>query len=230
MHKIKIPSKTSLDLAYLCGVLAGDGSINVREEKHDYEIKCVGNPENEQNFYYNIICPLFKDLFGLPLQPSYFDNNTTFGIRLWSKQLVQYLVEEIGLPQGKKYDKLKIPPLFYKNKELTRSFIAGVIDTDFCLSVGKRNYPRLRGVSKSESFINEIRQFLISDGFFVAKHKRAYYDPRVKKVVTTYEICLSGREQFELWLEKIGTRHIRYFEKIKKVEGLKAPPYSEGRI
>ena len=43
---IQIPRK-NIDLAYLCGVLAGEGSINIRKNKCDYEIKCVGNPKDE---------------------------------------------------------------------------------------------------------------------------------------------------------------------------------------
>ncbi|KKQ76846.1 MAG: hypothetical protein UT00_C0030G0001, partial [Parcubacteria group bacterium GW2011_GWA1_38_7] len=39
------------DLAYLCGVFAGDGSISIRLKKHDYEVKCVGNPLDEKEYY-----------------------------------------------------------------------------------------------------------------------------------------------------------------------------------
>lgn len=41
LNKIKIPEITN-DLAYLCGVLAGDGCIYVRPEKSEYEVSCVG--------------------------------------------------------------------------------------------------------------------------------------------------------------------------------------------
>jgi len=44
-------NQTMGKLAYLSGVLMGDGSIFVREYKHDYCIKCVGNPKDEIKFY-----------------------------------------------------------------------------------------------------------------------------------------------------------------------------------
>ena len=46
-----LPKKYSSELAYLCGVLAGDGSISYRKNKHEYMIKCVGNPKDEKIYY-----------------------------------------------------------------------------------------------------------------------------------------------------------------------------------
>ena len=62
---LKLPSTISPDLAYIVGVLAGDGNIFVREDKHDYRIKCVGNPLDEIDFYKNILVPLFKKIFNI---------------------------------------------------------------------------------------------------------------------------------------------------------------------
>ena len=39
------------ELAYLCGVFAGDGSLNIRKKKWEYSLKCVGNPKDERIFY-----------------------------------------------------------------------------------------------------------------------------------------------------------------------------------
>lgn len=219
MRRIKIPIINE-DLAYLCGVLAGDGSINIRENKYDYEIKCVGNPRDEKEFYKKIICTLFKKLFNVELKSKQFDKKTTYGIRIWSKELVMFLIQRIGLPSGKKYSKLKIPEIFLTNKNLTRSFISGLFDTDFCVSINKmNNYPRIRGVSKSEKFISEIRDFLEKDGFRVTKGTIKYFDKRIQKIIITYGICLCGHRQLEKWLEKIGTRHPKHIKKIKIARG-----------
>lgn len=218
MKNINIIKKITPELAYICGVLAGDGSINIREEKGDYEIKCVGNPKDEKEYYQQVVFPLFFYLFGLNVKPRYFDKNTTYGIRIWSKNLVKYLTEYIGLPSGKKYDFLKIPLIFYHDKKLIRYFITGLFDTDFSISIGKNDYPRIRGVSKSECFINEIIDFLWSDGFVVSKFKRDYYDGRVKKNLVNYEVCLSGRKNLNLWIRNIGTFHNRHIKKIKIAE------------
>lgn len=80
-------------------MLAGDGSINVRP-KHDYEIKCVGNVE-EREFYDFVICPLFRKLFGLEVKARLHDAGTTYGVRIWSKNLVYFLSKEFGHPSAK---------------------------------------------------------------------------------------------------------------------------------
>ena len=55
LRGLKIPPKITPNLAYLCGIFAGDGSINFREKKKEYSIKCVGNPKDEKPFYRKII-------------------------------------------------------------------------------------------------------------------------------------------------------------------------------
>ena len=155
-----IPKEISEDLAYFCGVLAGDGNIDIRIHKHDYTIKCVGNPKDEKEFYNEVLYNLIYNLFNIKINSKLRDKNTTYGFTIHSKALVLYLTEFIGLPKGRKYNKLKIPKLFKKDIKLTRSFIQGVVDTDFGLSFKKINhnkiYPVLCGASDTKLFIEEI--------------------------------------------------------------------------
>jgi len=214
IKKLTFPSEINKELAYFCGVLAGDGSIGFQEKKKHYWIKCVGNPRNEKEFYNEIIKPIIKRLFNLDISPKLYDKGTTYGFDITSKNLVRYLTEFIGLPLGKKYDKLKIPGIFLENKELVRSFIRGVADTDFHLAVKKGYYPIISGVSKSKSFIEEIKRFLEEDGFKVCMYTRKDNDKRVNKIITTHRIELSGYKQYKMWTEKIGLSHPKNKEKI----------------
>ena len=59
---MKLPKILESNLAYLCGILTGDGSIYQRKQKKDYIIKCVGNPKNEIPFYNQILLPCFKTI------------------------------------------------------------------------------------------------------------------------------------------------------------------------
>lgn len=211
---LALPEQINKDLAYFCGVLAGDGSIGFTEKKKDYWIKCVGNPKDEQEFYNILIKNLIKKLFNLKISPKFHDKKTTYGFTLNSKSVVRYLTEFIGLPLGKKYDKLNIPEIFLNDKELVRSFISGVADTDFHLAVRKGYYPVISGTSKSKSFIEEIKKFLESEGFKVCFYTREDYDERVKKIVITHRIELSGYKQFLKWMKQIGFRHPKNKEKI----------------
>lgn len=215
IKKLILPKEISEDLAYFCGVLAGDGSIGFQEKKKDYWIKCVGNPADEKEFYDFIIKPLIKRLFNLEVNPKYFDKRTTYGIGINSKSVVYYLTQIIGLPLGKKYEKLRIPEVFLKENRLARNFICGLADTDFHLQAKKGYYPVIAGVSKSKSFIAEIKEFLEKDGFKCYTYERKDFDKRVNKLVLTYSIYLYGYSQYNLWMSKIGFKHPKVSEKIK---------------
>jgi len=224
--EIKYPKKDDLDLAYLCGVLAGDGSIYINQEKHDYAIRCVCNPKSEKEFYNKIIKNLLLKLFGLKVTPKLYDKGTSYGIGFSSKRLVCFLID-IGLPSGKKYDKLKIPEIFLSKKELTFSFIRGLADTDFCLTLKKGRYPRIIGASKSEQFIDQVYAFLKREGFCPYKQKREYYDKRVNKVEITYSISTSGHKQLINWINKIGFSNSRNINKVREWID-KNPKYLQG--
>ncbi len=217
--KIRLTS----ELAYLCGVLYGDGSIIIREHKGDYEIKCIGNPKDEKKFYKTIVCPLFLKIFDKYIKPKHHDKKTTYGIRLWSKEIVLFLKNEIGFPIGKKYEQMKIPKIFEQNKKLLFRFIRGVADTDFCISFKKKGkkfpyYPVISGSSKSEYFLNQIALILENEGFKVNKfYTLKVIDSRFKKGFSIINrIELNGQKQFKYWLIKIGFNNPKHLNKIKK--------------
>ena len=218
-----IPDKFSEDLAYLCGVLAGDGSISYRSNKHEYSIKCVGNPKDEKEFYHIVIGPKFKRIFGLKLNFKYLDKNTTYGFRIFSKSLVIYLTKYIGLPLGRKYNFLYIPKCFSKNNKLIKSFIKGVFDTDGCITFKKKYknkpyYPVISFSSKSEGFVREIAMFLKEEDFKLTElYNYKITDYRAKGGFTIINrIDINGKDNFRLWTKKIGFYSPKHLNKIEK--------------
>jgi hypothetical protein len=214
-----LPDEMSEDLAYLCGVLAGDGNINVRKERYDFAIKCVGNPKDEIEFYDYVIKEKFRKVFGAGIRPKLHDKGTTYGFSYWSTSLVRFLTEEIGLPVGRKYDKLKIPSVFKSDKKLSAAFIRGLADTDFCLTFKKNHgsnpyYPVIVGVSKSEPFMREIMNNLKDLGFSVCFENRRDFDKRLNKTILTYRIYLNGEKQLALWMSEIGFEHPKNLKKL----------------
>lgn len=221
MNKIIIPKELSNDLAYICGVLAGDGSINFRTEKHEYLVKCVGNPKDEKEFYNNVIGPKFYELFGISLNLKLHDSNTTFGFVIYSKELVNYLTSVIGLPLGRKYGTLKVPSLFYNNQDLLINFIRGLFDTDGSVSFKKRHrdynyYPVICLTSRSENFVRQCSEILKSLGFsFFEIYNYKVKDERVKGGFTTISrIEINGARNLKLWIEKIGFYSPKHLSKI----------------
>lgn len=229
---LKLPIKITTELAYFCGVLAGDGNINVRYNK-DYAIKCVGNPKDEIEFYQEIIEPLIYRLFHIKIKSKFCDKRTTYGFVIWSKTIVRFLNEIIGLPIGIKYNKLKIPNLFKQNKEFIISFLQGVADTDGSFSLKKNHgkipyYPVINISSKSKNFIEEISEELKKlDIKFCKTLNYKKIDERLKQGFSIINrIDIHGRSNVMQWMNKISfkhPKHLKKFEILKNLAGVGIP-------
>ena len=222
-----IPNEINEDLAYFCGVLAGDGNIDIRLHKHDYTIKCVGNPRDEKEYYNKVLYNLIYKIFNIKIKPGLKHKNTTYGFTIHSKALILYLTEFIGLPKGRKYNKLKIPTLFKEDINLIKAFIQGVVDTDFGLSFKKRNnkiYPVLAGASNTRSFIEEISEEFNKLGIKnITNLDYKVYDERFKKgysIINTVEI--NGYKRLKKFVELINFRHPKNLNKIRILKSIGA--------
>lgn len=220
---VKLPTVISSNLAYICGILTGDGSIYSREEKNDYIIKCVGNPRDEQELYTKIIAPLFKELFGFIPNICYQDSKTTYGFVLYSKAIFTYLTEVIGMSRGKKYDTLCIPAIFKKEEYLLISFLRGLFDTDGCISFKKKYkpvpyYPVITLSSKSSRLIREVADILKEKQFKVVEiYDYKLFDKRIKKGYTKISrLELNGKYNLLRWNELIGFSSPKHLAKIKE--------------
>ena len=195
---LKFPDTLSEDLAYLCGVLSGDGCISINNKKQDYAILLVGNPKDEIEFYDSIIVPIFKKLFGIQIYPRITDHKTAYMTPIHSKALVEFFIKIFDFPIGKKYAKLKIPSIIKSDQKFVISFIRGLADTDFCISLKRRNkqhghYPVINCVSKSRTLIEELSKELAKLGF--------------KELV--------GHKKLLKWMDRIGFKSPKNIAKFK---------------
>ncbi len=217
---IILPSEITEDLAYLCGVLAGDGYIApLTDTRHKYTIVCCGNPKDEKEYYYQVIIPIFFRLFNIKLIPK-FSCDGTIKIVIGSKGIRSLLVNLIGLPTGKKYDSLRIPKLFLNDERLVISFIRGVFDTDgcVCFKKGYKSYPHYPVItlsSKSYKFIKEISDELKILGFRVGTYNYKVNDSRFKLGYNLINrIELYGQYNFILWSNFIKFSSPKHVNKI----------------
>ena len=220
---LKLPSFLSLDLAYLCGIFVGDGSIYNQKEKNQYTIKCVGNPKDEKLLYSQIINPCIKRVFGIQPEVKYRDSNTTFGFEITSKSLFRFFTEAIGLISGKKGQNLCIPNIIKRDKHLVVSFLCGLFDTDGCITFKKRYtqvpyYPVITLTSVSKRLIKDVSSFLKNEGFKpVEIYDYHVKDSRVKEGFTIINrIELNGKDNLKKWLDIIGFKSPKHLKKIKK--------------
>lgn len=216
---LRLPNQLTEDLAYLCGVLMGDGHLRFNSDKGDYYIKCVGHPIDEKEFYDDILKPLFQKIFNIEIDTRMHDSNTTYGFMICSKALTKYFCM-LGIPSGKKSSKIQIPDIIRKSDMFTLAFIKGLADTDFCLTLKKRYqdipyYPVIVGVSKSKKIIDEISRFLLKFGFKPSVDTRNCYDKRLGFSVTTHALQLYGHEQLIRWMNQISfmsPKHLKKYE------------------
>ena len=215
-----LPKDITENLAYICGFMAGDGSIYTRISKHDYIIKCVGDSKSEREYYHQTIGPFFKELFNLNLNIKVQDCGETYGFVLYSKELLTYLTQNIGLPCGKKYDSLRIPSIIKNNEQLLISFLRGLADTDFYLGRKRGSnvnpyYPVITGCSKSFDFMNEVTNEFEKLGFKVTRYfNYKQLDIRFKKgyfIINRVELC--GHDNYKLWMKLIGFKNPRHLTK-----------------
>lgn len=215
-----LPKRLTENLAYICGFLSGDGFISANRNTKDFYIKCVGNIKNEKDFYDKIICKLFKEIFNLNIKAKSHDKGTTYGITIYSKSLVKYLTEIIGLKFDKKSDKIEIPEILKKDNKLTHFFIKGFVDADFCLTLKRRYkkiryYPCIEGSSRSHKIIEQIYDYVVENGFSPVKYTTNYYDPRIRKNVKMYKLDINGHYQTVMWISKIGFENFEQLRKFK---------------
>lgn len=181
------------------------------------------NPKDEKSFYFDVIGPKFKKVFGFIPNFRYFNSKTTFGFRVRSKILIKYLINIIGLPNGRKYNSLRIPKIFSNNQELLINFIRGVFDTDGCITFKKRYrnypyYPVISVSSRSDFFIKDIADILKKlDLKIVESYNYKKKDDRVELGYTIISrIEINGKNNSSLWIEKIGFSSPKHLEKIEK--------------
>ena len=218
---LKFPDTLSEDLAYLCGVLSGDGCISINPKKGNYAISLYGNPKSDIEFYDYMIFPLFKNLFGIEVRPRLVDHKTVYMIPIVSKALVEFFINVFDFPVGKKYDKLKFPTIIKSSQRCIISFIRGLADTDFCISLKKRNeeyghYPVIACVSKSRILIEELSKEFAKLGLIGYESlDYKWFDKRFHKELTISRIELVGHKRLLKWMNTIGfwnPKHISKFE------------------
>lgn len=217
-----LPSNHSAELAYFCGVLTGDGSIYTRKNKHDYIIKCVGNPKDEKQFYSKVLSPIFSKLFGILPDMKIMDSGTTYGFVVYSKNIYDFLTQHLQMLSGRKDRRLKIPLWVLSSEKFCISFIRGLFDTDGSIALKKRHksfpyYPVVSLSSKSKQLIVGLGTILEQIGFKIVY--TLDYKVRDDRLRSHYSIInrleMNGKRNLVLWMKMIGFSNPKHLKKTK---------------
>ncbi|MFA7708254.1 MAG: LAGLIDADG family homing endonuclease [Candidatus Pacearchaeota archaeon] len=201
------------EIAEICGIHAGDGYLRCREGNKG-EVQICGSLE-EKEYYNNHVIPLLNNLFNLSINGKTF--SSTYGFVCYNR-LVRETFLELGFPQGKKSDSVRVPKIILdsKNKELFCRFLRGIFDTDGNLSFRKsyaginkfnikyNQYPTIRLTTISKFLAEDIIRMLheLDILFFYFNH-----DTKKENEKRKYLITISGIDGLEKWMELIGMKN-----------------------
>jgi len=193
--------KITEGVAELIGALIGDGYIYTGHRK--YQIGFVGSPKTDKGYFENLkrlIYSEWKKESKITLRER--------GLRIVinSKELVNFLIDELNIPHGEgKCEKVIIPEIIANDWNLARKAIRGIADTDGSVFVaqkpGIKNYPSIEITTSSRALAEQIKNLLSEKGFRVANIWS--YKSKLSKR-TTYKVPLNGKENVRKWIEEIG--------------------------
>jgi len=131
IYQVDLPKRWDKDLAYLFGLLVGDGSLPKTKSRRPngkyqtrYDIQFISN---SLEFCESTYIPLFKRLFGLtPRKEIRIKKNIYYIFRIESKMIYSFLKER-GYIVGRKAKIAKVPDM---PKKYHSDFLAGLLDTD----------------------------------------------------------------------------------------------------
>lgn len=190
-----------MDIYELIGFIIGDGNIYYNKSKKFYRLELCGNVEEDYDYFEQIQDFLFINTNN---RPRIFIRNEKKGrslrIQFNNQEFIKSLIN-FGLPYGKKTFTIKIPNNLLK-KEIMFYILRGLFQADGCLYFSKSKkgdyptYPRLEIRSSSFNLVQQIRNFLESQGFIVY-----IKNPKSDR---TFSIVLSGEKMLDMWIKKIG--------------------------
>ena len=210
---MNIPKTITPELAEETGWHIGDGSMNYyvngNKKKGLYQLR--GHKLDDVEHYNSRIKTLYKSLFEIDIPLRLMDSTGVYGFQIWSNKLIDFKTE-LGLPTGKK-NEISIPKLFLNNKELTKSIIRGIFDTDGCLYLQKRYnklYPRIKIVTTSKKLAKQLKEQIIQLGIratsYECKRKNLNWKP-------LQSIEVRGIVETEKWFSIIKPKNPKFIKK-----------------
>lgn len=189
------------NVAELVGALIGDGYIYKNNRK--YQIGFVGHPITDKD-YFEHLKELIKKEWNKDAKPIFRERALRMVIN--SKQVVEYLVNELKIPYGKiKSKTVFIPEQIRNDWNLAKHTIRGITDTDGSVFAVKKprveKYPSIEITTISKILAEQAKTILEERGFRVAKIWE--FNSSLMKN-TGYRFGLNGKENIRKWIDEIG--------------------------
>lgn len=155
---IQIDLKLSKKLAEFIGILAGDGHLS----KITTEISISSDKDFDKDYSFFYLPYLIKSLFKVNIGHYVQHNVNKAKCYIYSKNIMNYLVNEFKLPMGNKKNRLHIPNQIIKNKEYAKSYVRGFFDTDGSFHRHHKNTAAVEFISRDKGFLKELNKLIKS--------------------------------------------------------------------
>ena len=201
INKINLPQKMSKELAEEIGVHLGDGCL--RKTRNYFSVRC---DRKEEEYVKNHLIPLYKKLYNI--EPRLIFPKNLSGFEIHSKSLFEFKHNILKIPYGPKIERITVPRtiLESKNKEIYRSFIRGLFDTDGCIYIARGNYPRISITIKSKIFMKQIYNMLKKLGFLPSIHK--------------WTVTLHGPTMLKKWINEINSNNPKHQARLQRANSI----------
>jgi flagellar protein FlaI len=210
---MRIPDLNDKDLSYETGVHIGDGTMGIYKRSGNYQFFIFGNKLDEKQYFSKIIIPLLFKLYGIRPNLQKFEN--TIFVSIYSKPLVKFKSEMIGLPLGSKSKMKSLPKIFTRECNLLKYLIAGIFDTDGSFKINRDLYPRISLRLKNRNTVDEISK-LLQDKFGIKStvYNEKYFDTRTGNLIFRRTLDINGIENIKLFLQQIPLRNPKNLNRI----------------
>lgn len=197
----------------LIGAIIGDGNIRFSEKHNQYYVEITGNKEFEKDYFQYLSGLLSREF---KLNSKIRESQRGLRLRVYSKKLVQFLIN-LGLPYNRnKSQNVFIPTKIVEELELLVSCIKGISDTDgslfFSRKGNRKYYPSIEISTTSEKLAFQLKEIL-KDQFDLRIGFRSFKQGSYHRI---YRISINGTKMLEKWMNLIGFSNKRILDRYKK--------------
>ena len=156
------PIRKSGELAEFIGIMLGDGNIYRNQVNIAFDKRHTN--------YMNYVESLCFNLFGVKFKRKFMKNINSGYLYFYNQVLVSKLLE-LGLKRGNKIEnQLGIPNWIKDNKNLSKRCIKGLIDTDGCIYICKREGQKyVKFTNHNKRLMNDFKEITKNLGYSFAK-------------------------------------------------------------
>lgn len=196
-HILKFPKVVSEDLAYIIGLILGDGSLSgdSHNSKGNWGARVFFDNELHQSVYDDLV----MREFGI-MPKHYRDGENCHCSYFGSKVFHQFLRNYFGICNGFKCDKIEVPGrILASNNRIVISFLRGLFDSDGTIT--SQGYVKYSSTSKK--IAGQVKGLL--EGYGLKPRLSIWV--KNNKYLPLYSVELRKKESVLRFAQLIGFRH-----------------------